>query len=123
MQANRRDFLKTSAVAGAGFLVGAGNFRKQARASALQSVAVAGIGVGGKGGGDITHAGYYGKVVAICDVDKRTLEGKGNEFISVRYLDAYEGDYLIKTFYAGPQSANCGHRSRWLGITANLIEK
>lgn len=50
-------------------------------------------------------------------------EGKGNEFISVRYLDAYEGDYLIKTFYAGPQSANCGHRSRWLGITANLIEK
>ena len=50
-------------------------------------------------------------------------EGKGNEFISVRYLDAYEGDYLTKTFYAGPQSANCGHRSRWLGITANLIEK
>ena len=88
MQANRRDFLKTSAVAGAGFLVGAGNFRKQARASALQSVAVAGIGVGGKGGGDITHAGYYGKVVAICDVDKRTLEGKGNEFKDAKkYVD------------------------------------
>lgn len=50
-------------------------------------------------------------------------DGKGNVFISVKYLDAREGDYLTKTFYAGPQSANCGHRSRWLGITANLIEK
>lgn len=44
-------------------------------------------------------------------------------FISVRYLDAEEGDYVTKTFYAGPKSANCGHRARWLGITANLIEK
>ena len=50
-------------------------------------------------------------------------DGKGNVFISVKYLDAREGNYLTKTFYAGPQSANCGHRGRWLGITANLIEK
>lgn len=48
---------------------------------------------------------------------------KGQVFISVRYLDAREGNYLTKTFYAGPRSANCGHRARWLGITANLIEK
>ncbi|MDO5308339.1 MAG: Gfo/Idh/MocA family oxidoreductase [Planctomycetia bacterium] len=80
MQTSRRDFIKASAVAGAGFLVACGNTRKQARASALEGVAVAGIGVGGKGGGDITHAGYYGKVVALCDVDRRTLEGKKNEF-------------------------------------------
>ncbi|MCF0233872.1 MAG: Gfo/Idh/MocA family oxidoreductase [Thermoguttaceae bacterium] len=85
---NRRDFLKTSAVEGAGFLVASGNFRKQARASALQSVAVVGVGVGGKGGGDITHAGYYGKVVGICDVDKRTLEGKSKEFPDAKtYVD------------------------------------
>ena len=80
MKATRRDFIKTSAVAGAGFLVSSGNFRKQARASALQDVAVAGIGVGGKGGGDITQAGYYGKVVALCDVDYNTLESKKKEF-------------------------------------------
>jgi len=80
MKTTRRDFIKTSAVAGAGFLVAFGNFRKQARASALQSVAVVGVGVGGKGGGDITHAGYYGKVVGLCDVDKNTLAGKQNEF-------------------------------------------
>lgn len=45
------------------------------------------------------------------------------EFITARYLDALEGNYVTKTFYAGPQSADCGHRERWLGVTANLIEK
>lgn len=53
----------------------------------------------------------------------RLLKALDPVFISVIYLDAKEGDYLTKIFYAGPQSANCGHRSRWLGITANLIEK
>ena len=88
MRTNRRDFIKTSAVASAGFLVSTGNFRKKARASALQDVAVAGVGVGGKGAGDITQAGYYGKVVAICDVDRNTLEGKGKEFPDAKkYID------------------------------------
>ncbi|MDO5581494.1 MAG: Gfo/Idh/MocA family oxidoreductase [Planctomycetia bacterium] len=76
----RRDFLKTSAVAGSGFLVCAGNSRKAARASALQSVAVAGIGVGGKGAGDIQQAGFYGKVVALCDTDSRILENQQKNF-------------------------------------------
>ena len=53
----------------------------------------------------------------------RLLKALEPEFISVTYLDAREGKYLTGTFYAGPQSANCGHRSQWLGITANLIEK
>ena len=94
MKTSRRDFIKASAVAGAGFLVTSGNFQRPARASALEGVAVAGIGVGGKGGGDITHAGYYGKVVALCDVDKRTLEGKHKEFPDAKtfvdYRDLFE---------------------------------
>lgn len=45
------------------------------------------------------------------------------EFVEVKYLDAYEGDYVEKTFYAGPQSCDCGHRGRWLGLKVNLIEK
>lgn len=53
----------------------------------------------------------------------RLLKALNPEFISVKYLDAEEGDYIIKKFYAGPKSANCGHRNHWLGITANLIEK
>lgn len=53
----------------------------------------------------------------------RLLQALEPEFISVTYLDARAGDYRTATFYAGPQSANCGHRNRWLGIAANLIEK
>ena len=93
MRTSRRDFIKTSAVAGAGFLVASGNFRKQARANALESVAVAGIGVGGKGSGDITQAGYYGKVVALCDVDSNTLQGKKNEFKDAKTFVDYRDLY------------------------------
>ena len=89
MQTSRRDFIKASAVAGAGFLVASGNFRRQARASALEGVAVGGIGVGGKGSGDITQAGYYGNVVAICDVDSKTLESKKKEFSSAKTFVDY----------------------------------
>ena len=88
---SRRDFLKTSTVAGAGFMVAAGNYKKIARASALQSVAVAGVGVGGKGGGDIQQAGIYGKVVALCDVDKNTLDSMGANFPDAKkYADFRE---------------------------------
>ena len=61
-------------------------------------------------------------VLSIADTSKllKALEPK---FITVRYLDAYTGDYETRIFYAGPQSADCGHRNRWLGISANLIEK
>lgn len=60
--------------------------------------------------------------LSIADTS-RLLKALEPVFIEVRYLDAREGGYLTKTFYAGPQSANCGHRAHWLGITANLIEK
>lgn len=53
----------------------------------------------------------------------RLLKALSPVFITVKYLDAEEGDYVIKNFYAGPKSADCGHRSRWLGLSANLIEK
>ena len=44
-------------------------------------------------------------------------------FITVKYLDAEEGGYVIKNFYAGPKSCNCGHRGHWLGLKANIIQK
>ena len=61
-QTSRRDFLKTSTIAGAGFLVAAGSTAKVSRASALEGLAIAGIGVGGKGSSDIDQAALYGKV-------------------------------------------------------------
>ena len=79
-QTSRRDFLKTSTIAGAGFLVAAGSTAKVSRASALEGLAIAGIGVGGKGSSDIDQAALYGKVVALCDTDKNTLQGKAQNF-------------------------------------------
>ncbi len=75
MKTTRRDFLKTTTVAAAGFMAAAGNAQKMARANALESVAVASIGVGGKGSGDLANAALYGKIVALCDVDMSTLDG------------------------------------------------
>ena len=88
---SRRQFLKTSTLTAGGFLLAAGNASKPARASALQDLAVAGIGVGGKGNGDIKQAGFYAKVVAICDVDRNTLEGVGKTFPDAKqYVDFRE---------------------------------
>jgi predicted dehydrogenase len=69
---SRRDFLKTSAVAGAGFFALAGLTPGVSRA-ANDKVRIAGVGVGGKGHSDITQAANHGEVVAICDIDENTL--------------------------------------------------
>ena len=45
--------------------------------SAIEQMNVASIGVGGKGGSDSENAAQFGNVVAICDVDRNTLESKG----------------------------------------------
>ena len=84
MMVTRRDFLKASAVTSAGFMVGAGNTVRIARASALQSVAVASIGVGGKGSSDLKNASIYGKIVALCDVDAKTLDGAAKNFTDAK---------------------------------------
>ena len=78
-QRNRRDFLKTTAVTGVGFFVAAGVSPKPAR-SANEKIAFASIGVGGKGGSDSSDAGKAGEMVAICDVDDRTLDGAAKRF-------------------------------------------
>ena len=73
----RRDFLKQSTAIGAALFVGGSvDLRGQER-SANEQLNVACFGVGGKGGSDSSNAAAFGNVVAICDVDRNTLEGKG----------------------------------------------
>ncbi len=79
---SRRSFLKTSTIAGAGFLCAAGSTPKAARASALEGLAFACIGVGGKGSVDSSDVRLYGNVVALCDTDRGTLEGQAKNFAS-----------------------------------------
>ena len=69
--------MKNVTVASVGAYVGHGlAFPKQVL-SANEEINVASIGVGGKGGSDSSNASQFGKVVAICDVDRKTLEDKG----------------------------------------------
>ncbi|MBQ2684048.1 MAG: Gfo/Idh/MocA family oxidoreductase [Thermoguttaceae bacterium] len=86
---SRRTFLKTATVAGAGYMVGFGNQMKRARANALEDVAVAGIGIGGKGGGDISQASKFGKVVALCDIDRGTLAGAAQQYEGAKTFEDF----------------------------------
>jgi len=72
----RRRFLKTTAAASVGFWA-AGGVRRAMSQSAIETPNVASIGVGGKGGSDSGNASLFGNVIAICDVDRGRLEGKG----------------------------------------------
>ena len=76
-RSTRRSFLKKTSVAGAGYFVAAGS-RPAWSVSANEELTVASIGVGGKGGSDSDNASLFGRVIAICDVDRNTLEKKGN---------------------------------------------
>jgi predicted dehydrogenase len=76
-RASRRTFLRSTSLAGAGYFVAAGTSRAWST-SALERPHVACIGVGGKGGSDADNAALFGDVIAICDVDRNTLEKKSN---------------------------------------------
>ena len=73
---SRRHFLGASGLAGAGYFVAAGTRRAYSQA-AVERPTVACIGVGGKGGSDSDNAALFGDVIAICDVDRKTLKSKG----------------------------------------------
>ncbi len=79
-QTTRREFLSTTvkgvAVTGVGYWALAGQ-TPRVSASPNERLAFAGVGIGGKGHGDIGHAAMFADVVAICDVDKNRLaEGR-----------------------------------------------
>ena len=73
---SRRGLLETSSLLSAGYFVAAGS-RTAWSNSANEQLNVACIGVGGKGSSDSDNAALFGNVIAICDVDRNTLESKG----------------------------------------------
>ncbi len=78
-QANRRQFLKTTAATGIGYWV-AGGVAAQESKSPNERIAMASVGIGGKGSSDSGDAGRRGDMVAICDVDTGRLAGAGKKF-------------------------------------------
>ena len=86
-ETNRRQFIKTTGLAGIGYWVAAGA-QAQESTSANERVAIASIGVGGKGGSDTNQAGEVGDIVAICDINEKTLEVKAEKFPKAKkYFD------------------------------------
>jgi predicted dehydrogenase len=81
-KANRRRFLKTSAVIGAGYWALGGLAPRESR-SANERIQFGCVGVGGKGTSDSQEAGKFGDVVAICDIDEKSLN-----FAAVRWPEA-----------------------------------
>lgn len=74
---NRRKFIKTVSVVSAGYFATAGT-RSAISQSPNEKLNVACVGVGGKGGGDSSNAAQFGNIVAICDIDQNTLNGRSN---------------------------------------------
>ncbi len=71
----RRDFMKTTAAIGSAVFVGHNVVLAQdEKTSANDQVQYACIGVGGKGASDSADASKHGKIVAMCDIDDKTLE-------------------------------------------------
>jgi predicted dehydrogenase len=87
---NRRNFMKATAAAGAGYWLTA-NAISATRAADKPNgkIHVAGIGVGGKGSSDIDQAGEVGEVVAICDIDEKQLDAKAQKFGSAEKFFDY----------------------------------
>ncbi len=78
-KASRRQFLQTSAAVGIGYWV-AGGAQAQEGKSANEKIAMASVGIGGKGSSDSADAGRSGDMVAICDTDTKRLEGASKKF-------------------------------------------
>lgn len=97
--ANRREFLQASAAIGASYWVAGGAALAQS-SSANEQIQVACIGVGGKGASDTANAARFGKIVALCDVDKQKLDGMekvqrtGKTFADYRELFDAMGDKI-----------------------------
>jgi hypothetical protein len=72
---NRRSFLALASVGSAGVFARSEICPAEDRTSSNERLRFACIGVGGKGASDMADAARQGDVVAICDVDERTLEG------------------------------------------------
>jgi len=74
--ATRRQFLQTSAAIGIGYWV-AGGVQAHQSDSPNERIAMASVGIGGKGSSDSADAGRHGDMVAICDADEGRLNKAG----------------------------------------------
>ena len=85
---DRREFLRTSALAGTGSLLLGGRSTGAAPPRANDKVRFACIGVGGKGESDTNDAGSHGEIVALCDINANFLDKMAEKYPQAKkYFD------------------------------------
>jgi len=80
---SRRGFLSSSAAGAAGLVI-LKDSRSATAAAANEKLNIAGIGVGGQGGGDLNAVAGGNNVVALCDVDSARGEGSFKKFTDAK---------------------------------------
>ena len=78
MTTDRRSFLFGASVAGFGILA-PGRRGWAGGVGPNETLNIACIGVGGKGSSDTDQAAHHGRIVAICDIDQKRLDAKGEK--------------------------------------------
>ena len=87
----RRDFLRTSSVAAAGFFIVPRHVLGKGFVAPSYKLNIAGIGAGGKGAGDLAEFAKSANVniVAFCDVDEAQAAGSVKRFPNARFYYDY----------------------------------
>ncbi|HET6575651.1 MAG TPA: Gfo/Idh/MocA family oxidoreductase [Fimbriiglobus sp.] len=85
----RRRALKLGAAGSLGYLFTGPALSVARAAGANDKIRVAGVGVGGKGSGDIEQAGKVMEVVALCDIDERRLDKRAATWPSAKKFFDY----------------------------------
>jgi predicted dehydrogenase len=88
-QSSRRQFIRNSALAGAGFWVAGGVSSAGSTRWKNEEIQFAAVGVGGKGHSDSDNAARHGVMVAICDVDENTLAQAAKRFPEAKKFHDY----------------------------------
>ena len=84
---NRRSFMYGASIAGFGIFAN-GRHGWAGGVGPNEVLNFACIGVGGKGQSDTQHAGHFGKIVAVCDIDDRRAAGNFEKYKDAkRYYD------------------------------------
>ena len=88
-KSTRREFLRRSSLAGAGYWFAGGTSGWAKSKSPGEVIRFACIAVGGKGRSDSEDAQAHGDVVAICDIDEKRLDHAADKFPRARKYRDY----------------------------------
>jgi hypothetical protein len=87
INASRRKFIRNTALAGSAFFIVPRHVLGRGFIAPSDKLNIAGIGVGGKGAGDLMEftKSPYVNIVALCDVDDREAKGSRERFPKAPY--------------------------------------